>query len=285
MKKHWFFIAIPFLLFFLLSMLQVGQSKEKAANQLDWNIGVALYSFNRFPFVTTLEKAETTGVKFVEGFHFHKMGKDFGDKTMAALSPEEIQKVKNNLNKKDLTMKSMYVGGAKDKEGWKAFFDMAQTLNVQYLVCEPERKDWDMVDELAGNYGIKIALHQHSKEAGSIYWHPDSVLSAQKNHPNFKACGDLGHWARSGLDPIACLKKLEGQLLSIHLKDLDGNHQKAKDVMVGTGIIDFEKVVKELKRQNFNGEVYVECEHKMEDNLADVQEAVRYFEKLSKSTN
>lgn len=281
MKKYRLVLAIPILLLLLVSMSQVGKSNSKSTDS-DWNIGVALYSFNRFPFVSTLKKAGTTGVNYVEGFHFHKMGKEFGDKTMAELTPEEIQRVKIHLDKKGLTMKSMYVGGATDREGWKDFFDMAQSLNVQYLVCEPERKDWDMVDELAGSYGIKIALHQHSRDAGSIYWHPDSVLSAQKGHPNFKACGDLGHWTRSGLDAVACLKKLEGQLLSIHLKDLDGNHQKAKDVMVGTGIIEFDKVIKELKRQNFNGEVYVECEHKMEDNLADVQEAVKYFEKLSK---
>lgn len=155
---------------------------------------------------------------------------------------------------------------------------------MQYLVCEPERDHLDLVDNLAGQYNIKIAIHQHSKESGSIYWHPDSVLSAIKNRPNLGACADLGHWARSGLDPVECLKKLKGHILGIHLKDIDQFHHKANDVAVGTGVIPFPDVVQELKDQDFKGMVYVECEHKMDDNLADVQLAVRYFEDLASKT-
>ena len=274
------FVGLSIILLGVAGMVK-NPTHELSLKKSDWNIGVALYSFNRFPFPTTLGKAKTAGVKYVEGFDFHKLGGDFGDKTMTDLSPSDVKTVKKLLKEQGLKMKSMYVGKAQNEADWRKAFELAKSLDIQYLVAEPKREDWDMVDRLAGEFRIKIALHQHSKEAGSIYWHPDSVLSAQKNHPNFKACGDLGHWTRSGLDPVACLKKLEGQLLSIHLKDLDGDVQKAGDVMVGTGIIDFDKVVKELKRQNFSGEVYVECEHKMEDNLEDVTHAVKYFGSLT----
>ena len=181
-------------------------------------------------------------------------------------------------------MKSMYVGGAENEADWRKFFEMGKELGMEYLVGEPVKEDWDLVDRLAGEYQIKMAIHQHSKEAGSIYWHPDSVLAAIRNHPNIGACGDVGHWARSGLDPVDCLKKLEGHLLGVHLKDIDQLGEKAKDVMVGTGAIDFSAVVRELKRQNFDGIVHVECEHKMEDNLADVVQAVKYFEELAGKT-
>ncbi|EPR65538.1 sugar phosphate isomerase/epimerase family protein [Cyclobacterium qasimii] len=280
LKKYWVFIALPVLLLGLASMVK-SPTHELSVNKSDWNIGVALYSFNRFPFPITLEKAKTTGVKYVEGFDFHKLGEDFGDKTMSDLSPSDAKAVRKLLKTNGLKMKSMYVGKAKDKESWQKAFELAKSLKIEYLVAEPKREHWDMVDQLAGEYKIKIALHQHSKEAGSIYWHPDSVLSAIKNHPNFGACGDLGHWTRSGLNPIESLKKLEGHLISLHLKDLDAAKQSANDVMVGEGIIDFEGVVKELKRQQFDGEIYAECEHKMEDNLEDVNHAVKYFGNLT----
>jgi sugar phosphate isomerase/epimerase len=279
-KKYLVFAGLPILLLGLAGMMK-NSSDEFTLKKSDWNIGVALYSFNRFPFATTLEKAETAGVKYVEGFDFHKLGGDFGDKTMTDLSPSDAGTVKKLLKKNGLKMKSMYVGKAQNEADWRKAFALAKALKIQYLVTEPKREHWDMVDQLAGEFKIKIALHQHSKEAGSIYWHPDSVLSAIKNHPNFGACGDLGHWTRSGLNPIESLKKLEGHLISLHLKDLDGNKQTAKDVMVGEGVIDFEAVVHELDRQGFDGEVYVECEHKMEDNLADVTHAVSYFGNLS----
>jgi sugar phosphate isomerase/epimerase len=34
------------------------------------------------------------------------------------------------------------------------------------------------------------------------------------------ACCDTGHWVRSGLHPVECLKKLEGRILGFHLKDV-----------------------------------------------------------------
>jgi len=280
LKKYWVFIALPVLLLGLASMVK-NPTHELSLKKSEWNIGVALYSFNRFPFSTTLEKAKTTGVKYVEGFDFHKLGGDFGDKTMSELNPSDTKAVRKLLKENGLKMKSMYVGKAQNKGDWRKAFELAKSLKIQYLVAEPKREHWDMVDQLAGEFKIKIALHQHSREAGSIYWHPDSVLSAIKNHPNFGACGDLGHWTRSGLNPIESLKKLEGLLISIHLKDLDAYGQSAKDMMVGEGVIDFEGVVKELKRQQFDGEVYVECEHKMEDNLEDVIHAVKYFGSLT----
>lgn len=279
-KKYWVIFALPILILVLGGMV-TSPPKKTSSKKSDWNIGVALYSFNRFPFPETLLKAKAAGVKYVEGFDFHKLGAVFGDKTMEQLVPSDAKKVRKLLKQNGLKMKSMYVGRAQDQESWQKAFELAKSLKIEYLVAEPKRDDWDMVDRLAGEYNIKIALHQHSKEAGSIYWHPDSVLSAIKNHPNFGACGDLGHWTRSGLDAVESLKKLEGHLISIHLKDLDKPGQSAKDVMVGEGVIDFESVVQELERQQFDGEVYVECEHKMEDNLEDVSHAVRYFSNLT----
>ena len=261
---------------------QNGDSSQKSAN---WKTGVALYSFNRFSFADALEKADSAGINYVEGFSFHKLGKEFNDSSMASMSEEQVANMKQLLDKKDLKMQSMYVGGAKDANGWKYYFEIAKKLGMHYLVCEPEKEHWDMIDSLAGLYQVKIAIHEHAK-GKSIYWHPDSVLVALANHPNFGACADLGHWVRSGLNPVECLKQLEGQILGVHLKDLDeSNNPDANDVLVGKGVIDFPAVVSELRRQNFNGAVHVECEHDWENNLPDVIEAVRYFDSLANKQN
>ncbi len=258
-------------------------SKISQRSKAEWQMGVALYSFNKFSFASALEKADCAGVKYVEGFYFHKLGEEFKNKTMGAVSKDDISKMRQMMDKKGIKMKSMYVGVPQNINEWKFFFDTAKEFGMEYLVSEPRKDHWNMLDSLAGLYRIKVAIHEHSKES-SIYWHPDSVLAALKGHPNIGACADLGHWARSGLDPAECLKKLKGYVLGIHLKDLDRfNDLKANDVLVGTGVINFPGVVEELKHQNFSGIVYVECEHDMENNLADVKQAVRYFKDLSKN--
>jgi len=269
-----------------VSFIGCAESSKKAQEQnAEWNIGVALYSFNRFSFADALNKADSAGVNYVEGFSFHNMGKEFNDKTMAAMTDEDISKLKEMLSAKKLEMQSMYVSGAKNEADWKYYFELAKAMNMQHLVAEPEKESWDMLDSLAGVYKIKIAIHEHTK-GKSLYWHTDSVIAAMKDHPNFGVCADLGHWERSGLNPVECLKKLEGNILGVHLKDIhQSNNPDANDVVIGKGVINFPAIIDEFKRQQFKGVIHVECEHKMENNLAEVIAGKKYFEGLYTKVN
>ncbi len=198
---------------------------------------------------------------------------------MLELSDNDLLKMKNFIDEEGLNMPSVYAG-AKTREEWKRFFEIGEILDLEFMVCEPEPKYWDLLDSLGRASGIKIAIHEHAK-GKSRYWHPDSVLVALENRPSFGACGDLGHWARSGLDPVECLKKLEGHLISIHAKDLDEfGKLDANDVKVGSGVIDYVAVMEELNRQNFMGPIFIECEHDWENNLGDVKYAVEYLREL-----
>jgi sugar phosphate isomerase/epimerase len=269
-----------------VSFIGCTESTKKAQDQnAEWNMGVALYSFNRFSFADALDKADSAGVNYVEGFSFHNMGKEFNDKTMAAMTEEDISKIKEMLSNKKLEMQSMYVSGAKNEADWKYYFELAKAMDMQHLVAEPEKDSWDMLDSLAGIYNIKVAIHEHAK-GKSLYWHPDSVIAAMKDHPNFGVCADLGHWERSGLNPVECLKKLEGSILGVHLKDIhQSNNPDANDVVIGKGVINFPAIIDEFKRQQFKGVIHVECEHKMENNLAEVIEGKKYFEGLYNKVN
>ncbi|HEY1060520.1 MAG TPA: sugar phosphate isomerase/epimerase [Daejeonella sp.] len=278
--------SLWYLCLLTVSFIGCAESSKKTQDQnTEWNIGVALYSFNRFSFADALDKADSAGVNYVEGFSFHNMGKEFNDKTMAAMKPEDISKLKEMLSAKKLEMQSMYVSGAKNEADWKYYFELAKVMNMQHLVAEPEKESWDMLDSLAGVYKIKIAIHEHAK-GKSQYWHPDSVIAAMKDHPNFGVCADLGHWERSGLNPVECLKKLEGNILGVHLKDIhQSNNPDANDVVIGKGVINFPAIIDEFKRQQFKGVIHVECEHKMENNLAEVIAGKKYFEGLYTKVN
>lgn len=109
-------------------------------------MGVALYSFNLFPFSVSLEKADSAGVKFLEGFSFHSLKGEFKDTTMANLSSHGIRRIKKILDDKGMKMRSMYVSEAKDVQEWKYYFDLAKTLNMEFLVCEPDPGHWDILD-------------------------------------------------------------------------------------------------------------------------------------------
>lgn len=289
MKKVTVFLLIASFVF----LLSCNESLQKNTTVSDgaavsvsrWKTGIALFSFHRHPFPKAIAMADSAGVNSVEGFSFYKLGAAFQDSTMGTLNKDGVILMKKMLDEKGIKMTSMYVEGAKNVNDWKKYFDLGTQFGLQYLVCEPPKEHWGIIDSLAGLYNIKIAIHQHAKGI-SAYWHPDSVLAAIKGHQNIGACADLGHWARSGLDPVECLKKLDGHIIGLHFKDIDeSGNSKAKDVNPGTGVINFEGVFQELKRQNFTGYIQVESERNMDNNLADVKEAIRYINELSNKVN
>jgi sugar phosphate isomerase/epimerase len=180
-----------------------------------------------------------------------------------------------------MTMPSIYAD-AKTLEEWKHLFDQAKKIGLKFMVGEPDPQFLDDINRMAGQYQMKFAIHEHAKGL-SKYWHPDSAMAAIKDRENLKICADIGHWVRSGLDPLECLKKVEGNVISVHVKDLDSfGNLNATDVNISTGIIDYPKVFEELKRQQFDGYVFIECEHDWEDNLKDVKESVNYITQVSK---
>lgn len=246
----------------------------------DWKLGVALYTFNPYPFAGQLAKADSAGLKYVEGFTFAKAGPELKDSIMMKLSPSGIARLKTMLDKSDLKMESIYLVGGKTVADWKKEFEIAKQFQVKYVTAEPPVKMWDSIDSLAGVYGVKLAIHNHWKGT-SAYWHPDSVLAALKGHPNFGVCADMGHMPKSGINPVDALKKLEGHIIAIHLKDIAAyNDPKLVDVVVGTGIIDFPGIFKELERQNFKGHIIIERDRQEKpSNLQSVIETVKYYNK------
>jgi sugar phosphate isomerase/epimerase len=91
------------------------------------------------------------------------------------------------------------------------------------------------------------------------------------------SCADVGHWVRSGLDPIECLKKLEGRVIALHFKDLNEKAPKAHDEPWGTGISNARGMMQELKRQGFKGAFCVEYETNWENSTPEIAECVKFF--------
>jgi L-ribulose-5-phosphate 3-epimerase len=266
---------LPFLTLLLLSFQILAQKKQNAPQ---WKFGVALYTFSNMSFPEQLAYADSANLKYVEGFTFAKAGAELKDSIIMNLSPSGIKKLKSKITEKGLKMESIYVIGGKKVSDWKRDFEIAKNFGVKYVTAEPTRDMWDSVDSLASKYGLKVALHNHWY-GNSIYWHPDSVLVALKNHPNFGACPDLGHYPKSGINPIDAVKKLNGKIIGMHLKDIaEYNNPKLTDVPVGTGIIDFPTVFLELKRQKFKGNIMIERDTKEKpNNLASLKQMVKYY--------
>ncbi|HEY4325015.1 MAG TPA: sugar phosphate isomerase/epimerase family protein [Mucilaginibacter sp.] len=270
-----------FLTFTAIVCLSINNSKAQNMPSDKWKLGVALWTFHTFPLDESIRKVDSAGLHYIEGSQIQKGGVEIEQSSVMQLSDDGIKKLNAYMTAHHIKMPSIYLFGGNTLDAWIKGFDLAKRLNVEFVTAEPSKAMWNSVDSLAGVYKLKVALHNHWKGM-SIYWHPDSVLAAIKNHPNFAACPDLGHWPKSGIDAVTALKKLQGHILAIHLKDADQmNNVKANDVNIGTGVVDFKAVAAELKRQHYKGYIYIERDANYKpSNLPSVIEEVKYFNSI-----
>ena len=244
----------------------------------DWKFGVALWTFHTVNFPQSLDKVDSAGIKYIEPNTFHNAGPELKDSMILQLSPAGIDKLKSLIAQKGLNVESIYIVGDSTIQSWKKQFDIAKQFGVKYVTTEPPLDMWDSIDSLAGVYGVKVAIHEHWKGV-SHYWNTDTTLMALKGHPNFGVCADLGHWPKSGIDPLDAVKKLSGHIIGVHLKDIAAYNDPAlRDVPVGTGVVNFPAIFEELKKQNFNGHIYIERDAEDQpSNLPSVIQTVTYY--------
>ncbi len=242
----------------------------------NWKLGVQLWTFRMYTISEALQKADSCGIKYIEAFWGQALGADTKDTFGISMTQAGRDKLKELLKSHNIQMVAMGVISPRTKEEWVDAFKLAKEFNLQYITAEPIKPLWDVVDSLAGFYAIKVAIHDHPKP--NAFSNPDSVLLAMQGHPNIGACADIGHWARNGLDIVDCLKKLEGHVYGVHLKDITVfDNPKAPDTTVGKGVIQFTPVFEELKRQKFAGMLSIEHESNWYNSVPDVIETVKLY--------
>lgn len=250
----------------------------------DWKFGVALWTFHTVNFPESLNQVDSAGLKYIEPNTFHKAGPELKDSMILQLSPAGIDKLKSMIAQKGLICESIYIVGDNTLASWIKQFQIAKQMGVKFVTTEPPLNMWDPIDSLAGAYGVKVAIHEHWN-GFSHYWNPDTTLMALKGHPNFGVCADLGHWPKSGINPLDAVKKLRGHIISVHFKDIAAyNNPKLVDVRAGTGVVDFPAIFQELKNQHFKGHIYIERDAvEQPSNVQSVIEEVKYYkEQVSK---
>lgn len=243
----------------------------------NFKLGVQMWTFRMFSVADALNKVDSAGIKSIEAFFGQKLGGGMTGNFGPEMNAATRAKLKALLQSKGISIVAMGVISPANKAEWVKAFDLAKDFGLSYITAEPKKDQWDVVDSLAGAYGIKVAIHDHPKP--NAYSAPDSVLAAVKGHSNIGSCADIGHWARNGYNPVDCLKKLEGYIFGAHLKDIvKFDDPEAADTIVSKGVIDIPAVLAELKRQSFNGMLSIEHESNWYNNLPDVIFTKKYYD-------
>jgi sugar phosphate isomerase/epimerase len=264
-----------------------------AADKLGWQMAIHAYTFRKFSIFQCIDKTAALGLRYMSLSGSVSLDGS-NSLTTVQLSDKDSDAIRAAAAAKGIKLVNIgVVQLPPDEAKSRKVFEFAKKMGIDTLVAEPEPATLDTVEKLCKEYNIKVAIHDHPKP--SHYWNPDTVLEAVKGRtPLMGSCADTGHWLRSGLDPVECLKKLEGRVICLHFKDLVLDEprpqdttavQKEKksqsramhDVPWGTGVGNVKAQMAELKRQHFQGVFGVEYEYHWENSMLEIAECVKFF--------
>jgi sugar phosphate isomerase/epimerase len=277
-----------FATFSFMMVLATGTSLVQAENKIPEDcktggffIGCQAYTFNRFTVFEAIEKTAEAGGKVIEFYPGQRLStNEFNVKWDHNASPEVIQKVKDELAKHKITAVNYgVVGIPKDEAGARRIFEFAKTMGLRAVTTESVDAI-DTIEKLVKEYDIKVGFHDHPKRPNDPnyrMWDPNYILSVVKDRdPRIGSCADTGHWVRSNLKPVDCLRILKGRIISSHLKDLNEMGPGAHDLPYGTGVSDIPGILEELKSQGFDGNISIEYEYNWEHSLPEVSQCIGF---------
>jgi sugar phosphate isomerase/epimerase len=241
-----------------------------------WKIASQAWTFKEFTLNETLNKLESLDIKYVELYPGQKWAKGDDRTTHFSMTAQQIVEFKALLKKNHVKATSYGVVSPNEEAEWVKLFAFAKAMGIKTIISEPKQEQLEMVDGLCQKYKIRLAIHNHPDP--TRYWNPEIVLKAFEGRSKYiGACTDLGHWTRSGLDAAECLKKLEGRIFEIHMKDVNRTDKEGHAIVWGEGVIDWDKVFGELKRQKFAGKFVIEHEYNWSNPVPDIKKNLAFF--------
>lgn len=254
-----------------------------------WQLAIATYTFNKYTLFETIEKARQCGVDAIEVFGWHKISAQHGNMQFNPdMTDAAIQELNAKLDENQVKIIGYYAKTlGKDEAADRKLFEFCRKMGIRYIVSEPDKSTLPALDSLAQEYRIQVAIHNHpprKKDAEYANWHPEGVMSMLAGRSEWMGvCADTGHWVRSELDPVMCIRKCKGRMVSLHLKDVHESGSGGHDVPYGTGVGKTKEILAELKEQGFAGAISIEYEPKRGgDYMKDVIDCVTWFEQAKR---
>ena len=124
-----------------------------------------------------------------------------------------------------------------DPEANRDVLDGLQRLGVRNVTCIPEPVALDHLEELAGERGLRLAIHNNAP--GAPYDRIADVAAAVDGRgDHVGACLDVGNALRGSEDPADAVRRLGSRLIGVHLKDVSSRDAESEVIVIGEGFLD-----------------------------------------------
>jgi inosose dehydratase len=233
--------------------------------------GIASYSLRKFSLDRAIVMTKEAGVKYICLKDVHLPLKS---------TKAEREEARRKIEVAGLVLMGGGVIYMNNKEEEiRQAFEYARDAGMPTIVCSPVPAALDTVEQMAKDFKIRIAIHNHGP-GDNRYPSPLDVLKLVKDrHELMGVCIDVGHTVRLGQDPVAVIKECASRLYDFHIKDVSAATAKGGAVVVGKGVIDIPAVLKALVGMKYAYHLALEHEINADAPMPGIIESFDYMRK------
>jgi len=256
----------------------------RAQEKLGWRLGMTAYSFKDDTLFETIDRTASLGICYLGGLNVQKVSKEIPKNFDCFLSDDELFQIKKKLDTSGVRMVTYYIHNIPaDERECGRIFNFAHKMGIETLISEPEPRALDIIEKFCDEYDIQLAIHNHGEKMSPHYWRPEKIEELCRNRSKLiGACGDMGYWMQSGINPKDALKILQNRLITLQVHDLHEFSSEGHDVPWGTGEGRLKAFLLEVKNLGITPALFgLEYSYNWGKSLPEIEKCADYFNAVS----
>jgi inosose dehydratase len=253
--------ALPF------SRLAAQNDAMRAKKNIQFEFGMASYTFKAFTLDQTIEMTKRLGLRRLALKDFH---------LPMTLTPEEIAVAVKKVKAAGLVLSSLGVIYMKSEDDVRKAFAYTQAVGIKLMNCAPTPDLLGLAERMVKETDISIAIHNHGPDNPLYSRALDAYKLIAPMDKRMGLCLDIGHTQRLAIDPTEELERCFDRVFDMHIKDVSASSKEGKTIEMGRGVIDIPKLLRRLIAHGYARTLHYEFEKDEKDPLPGTAESVGY---------
>ncbi|MBN2592909.1 MAG: ThuA domain-containing protein [Sedimentisphaerales bacterium] len=256
----------------------------RSHEKLNWRLGVEAYTFHKYTLFEAIEKTASLGLPYMGGLSFQKVSSEIDKNFEPGLADDELKQIRLKLDSAGVRLLTYYYHDIPgDAAGCRKIFEFGRKIGIETFMSEPAVDALDTIEKFCDEYDINVAIHNHDQKASPVYWNPEGIMKVCRGRSKrIGACGDMGYWMRSGIDPIEAINTLKDRLITIQMHDLHELSPEGHDVPWGSGVGKTEQFIREIHRQGIQPTMFgLEYSYNWFESMPEIAQCIDFFNKIS----
>jgi len=256
----------------------------RSQEKLNWRLGIEAYTFHKYTLFEAIDKTARLGLPYMGGLSFQKVSKEIDKNFDPTLTDDELKQIRLKLDSAGVRLLTYYIQQIPgEKAGCRKVFEFGRKIGIETFMSEPSPDALDTIEKFCDDYDINVALHNHDQKASPQYWNPEGIMKVCRGRSKrIGACGDMGYWMRSGIDPIKALNTLKDRLITVQMHDLNELSPEGHDVPWGSGAGRTKEFIEEIHRLGIRPTMFgLEYSYNWFESMPEIARCIDFFNKIS----